>query len=108
MKIVNITADSVRDKEAMNLMKMVDVALRTYNLETRTYNLETCAGTKELPLGEELTLDTSCEERNLKVYAVTKFSVVDISGEHIKFLKLDRDDIYTLQDYIHDMYEVEY
>ena len=86
MKIINITADSVRDKEAMNLMKMVDVALRTYNL----------------------TLDTATDERNLKVYAVTKFSVVDISGEHIKFLKLDRDDIYTLQDYIHDMYEVEY
>lgn len=101
MKIMNIKADSVRDKEAMNLMKMVDVAL--YN-----YNLETCLGTRELPLGEELTLDTSCEERNLKVYAVTKFSVVDISGEHVKFLKLDRDDIYTLQDYIHDMFEVEY
>ena len=101
MKIVNITPDSVRDNEAMNLMKMVDIALHNYNLET-------CAGTRELPLGEELTLDTSCEERNLVVYAVTKFSVVDISGERIKFLKLDRDDIYTLQDYIHDMYEVEY
>ena len=101
MKIINIKPDSVRDKEAMNLMKMVDAAL--YN-----YNLETCAGTRELPLEEELTLDTACEERNLKVYAVTKFSVVDISGEHIKFLKLDRDDIYTLQDYIHDLYEVEY
>ena len=101
MKIVNITADSVRDKEAMNLMKMVDISLRTYNLET-------CAGTKELPLGEELTLDTATDERNLVVYAVTKFSVVDISGEHIKFMKLDRDDIYTLQDYIHDMYEVDY
>ena len=101
MKIVNITADSTRDKEAMNLMKMVDIALRTYNLET-------CLDTKELPLGEELTLDTATDERNLVVYAVTKFSVVDISGEHIKFLKLDRDDIYTLQDYIHDMYEVEY
>ena len=101
MKIVNITADSTRDKEAMNLMKMVDIALRTYNLET-------CLDTKELPLGEELTLDTATDERNLVVYAVTKFSVVDISVEHIKFLKLDRDDIYTLQDYIHDMYEVEY
>ena len=101
MKIINIKPDNIRDKEAMNLMKMVDVALNNYNLET-------CLNTKELPLGEELTLDTSSEERNLKVYAVTKFSVVDISGEHIKFLKLDRDDIYTLQDYIHDMYEVEY
>lgn len=101
MKIVNITADSVRDKEATNLMRMVDIALRTYNLETG-------AGTKELPLGEELTLDTATDERNLIVYAVTKFSVVDISGERIKFLKLDRDDIYTLQDYIHDMYEVDY
>ena len=101
MKIINIRPDNIRDKEAMNLMKMVDTALRTYNLET-------CLNTRELPLGEELTLDTSSEERNLKVYAVTKFSVVDISGEHIKFLKLDRDDIYTLQDYIHDMYEVEY
>ena len=101
IKIVNITDDSVRDKEAMNLMRMVDIALLTYNLETQL-------NSRELPLGEELTLDTSCEERNLKVYAVTKFSVVDISGEHIKFLKLNRDDIYTLQDYIHDMYEVEY
>ena len=101
MKIMNIKSDNIRDKEAMNLMKMVDIALKNYNLET-------CLNTKELPLGEELTLDTSSEERNLKVYAVTKFSVVDISGEHIKFLKLDRDDIYTLQDYIHDMYEVEY
>ena len=101
MKIINIKPDNIRDKEAMNLMKMVDVALENYNLET-------CLNTKELPLGEELTLDTSSEERNLKVYAVTKFSVVDISGKHIKFLKLDRDDIYTLQDYIHDMYEVEY
>ena len=82
-------------------MKMVDTAL--YN-----YNLETCRDSRELPLGEELTLDTATDERNLKVYAVTRFSVVDISGEHIKFLKLDRDDIYTLQDYIHDYYEVEY
>ena len=101
MKIINIKPDNIRDKEAMNLMKMVAVALENYNLET-------CLNTKELPLGEELTLDTANDERNLKVYAVTKFSVVDISGEHIKFLKLDRDDIYTLQDYIHDMYEVEY
>ena len=101
MNIINIKPDSTRDKEVRNLMKMVDIALHNYNLET-------CAGTKELPLGEELTLDTATDERNLKVYAVTRFSVVDISGEHIKFLKLDRDDIYTLQDYIHDYYEVEY
>ncbi len=101
MKIKNIKPDSIRDKEAMNLMKMVDTAL--YN-----YNLETCLNTKELPLSEEITLNTANEERNLVVYAVTKFSVVDISGEHIKFLKLDRDDIYTLQDFIHDIYEVEY
>ena len=101
MKIMNIKPNSTRDKEALNLMKMVDVALRTYNLET-------CFNTTELPLGEELTLDTANEERNLVVYAITKFSVVDISGERVKFLKLDRDDIYTLQDYIHDMYDVEY
>ena len=101
MKIKNIMPDSIRDKEAMNLMKMVDTAL--YN-----YNLETCLNTKELPLSEEISLNTANEERNLVVYAVTKFSVVDISGEHSKFLKLDRDDIYTLQDFIHDIYEVEY
>lgn len=101
MKIINIKPDNIRDKEAMNLMKMVDVALKNYNLET-------CLNTKELPLGEELTLDTANDERNLVVYAVTKFSVVDISGEHVKFLKLDRDDIYALRDYIHDIYEVEY
>ena len=101
MNIINIKPDSTRDKEVRNLMKMVDTAL--YN-----YNLETCLDSRELPLGEELTLDTATDERNLKVYAVTRFSVVDVSGEHIKFLKLDRDDIYTLQDYIHDYYEVEY
>ena len=101
MKIINIKPDNIRDKEAMNLMKMVDVALNNYNLET-------CLNTKELPLGEELTLDTSSEERNLKVYAVTKFSVVDISGDHFFFNNTAPAEIYTLQDYIHDMYEVEY
>ena len=101
MKIMDIKPDNIRDKEVTNLIKMVDTALHTYNLETHL-------NTKELPLGEELTLDTANDERNLKVYAVTKFSVVDISGEHVKFLKLDCDDIYTLQDCIHDMYEVEY
>ncbi len=101
MKIVNIKPDRTRDKEAMNLIRMVDTALRAYNLET-------CLNTKELPLCGELTLDAANEERNLVVYAVTKFAAVDISGEHVMFLKLGRDDIYTLQDYIHDMYEVEY
>ena len=43
MKVINIKPDSVRDKEAMNLMKMVDIALKNYNLET-------CLGTKEQPL----------------------------------------------------------
>jgi hypothetical protein len=98
---MNIKPDRIRDKEAMNLMKMVDIALSNYNLET-------CLNSRELPLGEEIMLNTANDEGNLVVCAVTKFSVIDVSGEHIKFLKLDRYDIYTLQDYIHDMYEVEY
>ena len=41
------------------------------------------------------------------VYAVTKFSVITTKGEHIKFLTLDRDDIYTLQDIIADEYQLD-
>ena len=53
MKIKNIMPDSIRDKEAMNLMKMVDTAL--YN-----YNLETCLNTKELPSSLTVTTSTPC------------------------------------------------
>lgn len=93
-------ADKTRDKEAMVLINLVDRALRVYNLETQ-------AMASELPLNDEITLDTADETGNLVVYAVTKFSVVTTKGEHIKFLKLDRDDIYTLQDIIADEYQLD-
>lgn len=93
-------ADNIRDKEAMDLINLVDRALKVYNLETQ-------AMTSELPLNDEITLDTADETGNLVVYAVTKFSVVTTKGEHIKFLRLDRDDIYTLQDIISDEYQLD-
>lgn len=93
-------ADNIRDKEAMVLINLVDRALKVYNLETQ-------AMTSELPLNDEITLDTADETGNLVVYAVTKFSVVTTKGEHIKFLRLDRDDIYTLQDIISDEYQLD-
>ena len=94
-------ADNIRDKEAMVLMGLTDRALKLYNLETQ-------AMASELPLNDEITLDsTDRAGYNIVAYAVTKFSVVTTKGEHIKFLKLDRDDIYTLQDIISDEYQLD-
>jgi hypothetical protein len=96
-------ADNIRDKEAFVLMNLVDRALKVYNLETQ-------AMSSELPLNDEITLDSTYDGENgdnLVVYAVTKFSVVTTKGERIKFLKLDRDDIYTLQDIIADEYQLD-
>jgi hypothetical protein len=44
---------------------------------------------------------------NLVVYAVTKFSVVCTNGIRVKFMKLDLDDLYTLQDIIADEYDLD-
>ena len=94
-------ADKIRDNEAFVLMNLVDRALKLYNLETQ-------AMTSELPLNDEITLDSTDKTGdNIIAYAVTKFSVVTTKGEHIKFLKLDRDDIYTLQDIIADEYQLD-
>lgn len=93
--------DSIRDKEAMVLINLVDRALNLYNLENGMSDF------RELPLNDEITLDSSDETGNLVVYAVTKFSVITTKGEHIKFLRLDRDDIYTLQDIISDEYQLD-
>jgi hypothetical protein len=101
-------ADNIRDKEAFVLMNLVDRALQAYNLETQ-------AMSSELPLNDEITLDSTYASTgvngingdNLVVYAVTKFSVVTTTGVRIKFLKLDRDDIYTLQDIIADEYQLD-
>ena len=94
-------ADNIRDKEAMVLINLVDRALKFYNLETQ-------AMTSELPLNDEITLDSTDKSGdNIVAYAVTKFSVITAKGERIKFLKLDRDDIYTLQDIISDEYQLD-
>lgn len=98
---MNIKADKIRDKEAMTLISLIDRAMKVYNLETQ-------AMTSELPLNDEITLDSTDKTGdNIIAYAVTKFSVVTTKGEHIKFLKLDRDDIYTLQDIIADEYQLD-
>lgn len=94
-------ADKIRDNEAMNLINLVTRALGLYNLENGMSNF------RELPLNDEITLDTANDDGNLVVYAVTKFSVITTKGEHIKFLTLDRDDIYTLQDIIADEYQLD-
>lgn len=97
---MNIKTDKIRDKEAFVLMGLTDRALKAYNLETQ-------AMSDELPLNDEITLDSTDKTGdNIVVYAVTKFSVVTTKGEHIKFLTLDRDDIYTLQDIIADEYQM--
>ena len=100
-------ADTIRDKEAMTLINLVGRALDYFNLETQ-------ANTNELPLNDEITLDSTYASTgvngingdNLVVYAVTRFSVVTTTGVKVKFLKLDRDDIYTLQDIIADEYDL--
>ena len=94
-------ADNIRDKEAMVLINLVDRALKFYNLETQ-------AMASELPLNDEITLDSTDKSGdNIVAYAVTNFSVITTKGERIKFLKLDRDDIYTLQDIISDEYDID-
>jgi len=94
-------ADNIRDKEAMVLINLVGRALDFYNLDTQ-FNAN------ELPLNDEITLDTCDRDGdNIVAYAVTKFSVVTTKGEHIKFLTLDRDDIYTLQDIVADEYQMD-
>lgn len=87
--------------EAFRLMSLVNNALSLYNLEMGMSDF------KELPLNDEITLDSCDEDGNLVVYAVTKFSVITIKGKHVKFLQLDSDDIYTLQDVISDEYGID-
>lgn len=98
---MKVHADSIRDNEALKLIRMVDLAIDNYNLETGFDG-------REISLNNEITLDTCTDSGNIVAYAVTRFSVVTTKGEHIKFLKLDRDDIYTLQDIIHDEYDIDY
>ena len=97
MKVKN---DLLRDNEAFNLMRMVDIAIQCYNMETGFDG-------REISLNNEITLDT-CDESGTRVaYAVRKFLGSCTNGKRVKFLKLDRDDIYTLQDIIHDEYDID-
>lgn len=94
--------------ESMRLIGLVDRALQVYNLETQL-------DARELPLNDEITLDSTFASTgvngingdNLVVYAVTKFSVVCTNGIRVKFMKLDLDDLYTLQDIIADEYDLD-
>ena len=98
---MKVRDDKVRDAEALKLIRMVDLAVRNYNLETGFDG-------DNISLNNEITLDTCGDKGNLVAYAVSKFSVITTAGERVKFLKLDRDDIYTLQDIIHDEYDIDY
>lgn len=101
MKTITTTIDEIRNTEVLRLAIMVDKALANYNLENG-------GDYSELPLGEVLSLNDSCNEDNIEVIALTKLSVVCFNGERIKFQKLNQDDIYKLEDYIHDYYDIDY
>lgn len=106
--IMNMKTDAIRDKEALNLIHMADIAIRTHNLETGFDG-------DQVSLNNEITLDSTYASTgvngingdNLVVYAVTKFSVITTTGVKVKFMKLDRDDIYTLQDILHYEYDID-
>lgn len=87
--------------EITHLSKLVEIALANYNLETQL-------DSKELPLDDEITLDTCDDEDNLVVYAISDSYVVTTKGDKVDFNLLDGDDIYTLQDIIHDTYDIDY
>ncbi len=90
---------NIKSVEAAVLSRMVATALQGYNLETQL-------GTNELPLNDEITLDTASGDGNIVAISVTRHSVVDMRGHRRKFLLLPVDDILTLQDIIHDEYGV--
>ena len=89
-----------RNKQAFKLIGMVEKAMTNYNLET-------CLETKELPLNTEITLDACEEDGNLVVYAVTKFSVITTKNKRIKFFRLGKQDIETLQGVINKEYDID-
>lgn len=85
-----------RDIEAFNLITLVNKALANYNLENGGFSTT-------LPLNTVITLGN-----NTEVYAVTHYSVIAWKDDKtIKFLSLDLDDIYALQDIIKEEYDVE-
>lgn len=92
---------TMKQKEVYDLMTMVGRAIANYNLET-------CFDGDEISLNDEITLDSCDDEGNLVVYAVTSRSVITTKGQHINFFRLDRDDIFSLQDIIHDEYDIDY
>ena len=86
--------------EVKRLSKLVKLALANYNLETQL-------DAEELPLNDEITLDSCDDEDNLVVYAISETYVVTIKDKKVNFSDLDGDDIYTLQDIVSDEYDVE-
>lgn len=91
-----------RDTEIFKLIAMVKRALDEQSLETGSTSIT-------LPLNDVITLDTDIKNYgNLEVYAVTPDSAVAWKDdERISFFRFDLDDIYTLQDIIHDEYDIE-
>lgn len=94
------------DKAKKDLAAVVDIALVHYNLDT-------CLDGDELPLNDEITLDTPDKDgNNLVAYAISREYVVVTKGDtvfggKVVFDALDRDDIYTLIDIVGDEYDID-
>ena len=89
------------NQEIAVLVRLIDNALALYNLEMGMSNFT------ELPLNDQITLDTSNEDGNFIAYAVTREKVVLWGDDNVAFENLDRDDIFTLQDIIADEYQLD-
>ena len=86
------------ENEFGKLAKMTEMVFKNYENETLTK-------VRELPLNDNITLNTRIGGE-LVAYAFTKFSAVCTNGQRIKFLRLGVDDMRTLQNAISNAYDI--
>lgn len=93
--------DRNRTNQIIILKDLFDRAIKIHGYETGFF------GVGELPLNDEIILDTCNEAGNISAYAITRDKVIPTAGTSKTFEELDLDDIYTLQDIIRDEYEID-
>ena len=93
--------DRNKTNQILLLKDIIRRALAIYNLEMGMSDFT------ELPLNDQITLDTCNEDGNLIAYAVTTEKAVMWGDDNVVFENLDIDDIYTLQDIIKDEYQID-
>ena len=93
--------DRNRTNQIIILKDLFDRAIKIHGYETGFF------GVDELPLNDEIILDTCNEAGNISAYAITRDKVIATAGASKTFEELDLDDIYTLQDIIRDEYEID-